>query len=80
MLQQALLKKKISHTKKKAWYPIKPQLCYNGHVSTTDTISCHKMAVMEKFDCYSNYHTFIVVSKNLSFYWVKMNEVVPIED
>ena len=60
--------KKKYLTPKKTWYPIKPQLSYNGHLSTTDTISCHKMAVMEKFDCYSNYHTFIVVSKNFSFY------------
>lgn len=51
---------------------------YNGQLSTTDRISCRKVAVMEKFDCYSNDDTFIVAIN--FFCWVKMNEVVPVEN
>lgn len=61
--------KKLLHTERKPCYPIKPQPCYNGHLSTTDMISCCKVAVTEMFGCYSNYDIFTVANKNASIYW-----------
>lgn len=69
MLPQEFFLKNCCKPKKEPWYPIKPQpsYMYNGQLSTTDRISFRKVAVMEKFDCYSNDDTFIVA---INFFFV----------